>query len=83
MEFLLFVILASLIFGAGFIIAGLQIAFVLALFVGLFFGGTMLAIFLVSLSLFPVLMLAGLFMFAWWLGRNSRRPQIEPPRSIN
>lgn len=78
MDFFLFLLVAFLVFGAGFVIAGLQIAFAFALFIGLFFGGTILAIFLIGLALSPAFFLASLFLIAW-LVRRSTRPQIEPP----
>ncbi len=79
MDFLLFLFLAFLVFGAGFIIAGLQIIFVVALFAGLF-GGAVLLFFLIGLSLSPLLFLFGLFFIAWLINRNTRTPQIAPPR---
>jgi hypothetical protein len=82
MDFLLFLFLAFFIFGAGFFIAGLQLAIAFALFIGLLFGGAFLGLFLIGMAFSPVFILGSLFFLAWLAGRYSRRPQIEiiPPK---
>lgn len=80
MNFLLFLILLGLVFGAGFVVASLQILFAFAIFMGLFIGLFFLFL-LIGLSLSPVLLLASVFLLAWLIRRGAKPPaQIEGPR---
>lgn len=80
MDFLLFLLLGFLIFGAGFFIAGLQIMFALALIMGIF-GGLFLLFILIGVAMSPLLLLGGVFFIAWLFRRNTK-PAVEyiPPQ---
>lgn len=83
MELLLFLFLVSLLFGAGFIVAGLQIAFALMIFFGLFLGSLFFIVLLVSLSIAPAIMLGGLFLIALLLRRlTTRRLVATDPKQL-
>jgi len=80
MDFILFLVLLGLVFGAGFVVAGLQILLALALFGGLFFGIFILFV-LIGAALSPLFLLAMVFLLAWLISRGLKKPaQIEPPK---
>ena len=82
MGLLLFLFLASLLFGAGFVIAGLQIAFMLAIFFSLFLGITFFVVLLIGLSIAPALFLACLFLIALLLRRATAHRLSDDPKQL-
>ena len=81
MDFLLFLILLFLVFGAGFVVAGLQILFALAVFGGLFVG-LFILFFLIGAAFSPIFLLLLVFLLAGLIRRGLKGPprQIEPPK---